>query len=133
MSKGLVEMKVGELAEATGVGVQAIRYYERRGLLPSPRRLQSGYRDYPVEAVRAVLRIKRMQEVGFTLRELGSFLRLLEAEPHGHAERRAFAEVKIRDIDAQIELLRSMREELSRRLLTCDCCNAPAPDADDES
>lgn len=119
-------MKVGELAEATGVGVQAIRFYERRGLLPSPPRLQSGYRDYPADAVRAVLLIKRMQEVGFTLRELGDFLRLLEAEPHGHAERRAFAEAKIRDIDAQIELLRSRREELRRRLLSCDCCNAPS-------
>jgi DNA-binding transcriptional MerR regulator len=126
-------MKVGELAEATGVSVQAIRFYERRGLLPAPRRLQSGYRDYPAETVSAVLRIKRMQEVGFTLRELEHFLHLLEAEPHNTPERRAYAEAKIRDIDAQIERLRSMREELSRRLLTCDCCNAPAQNADDES
>jgi MerR family transcriptional regulator, mercuric resistance operon regulatory protein len=115
MLKGLAEMKVGELAEATGVSVQAIRFYERRGLLPSPRRLQSGYRDYPAEAVRAVLRIKRMQEVGFTLRELERFLRLLEAGPGNHAG------------------LRSMREELSRRLLTCECCNAPPVNADDRS
>jgi MerR family transcriptional regulator, mercuric resistance operon regulatory protein len=133
MLKGLAEMKVGELAEATGVSVQAIRFYERRGLLPSPRRLQSGYRDYPAEAVRAVLRIKRMQEVGFTLRELERFLRLLEAGPGNHAGRRAYAEAKIRDIDAQVERLRSMREELSRRLLTCECCNAPPVNADDRS
>jgi DNA-binding transcriptional MerR regulator len=101
--------------------------------LPAPRRLQSGYRDYPAEAVRAVLRIKRMQEVGFTLRELEHFLRLLEAESHNHVERRAYAEAKIRDIDAQIERLRVMREDLSMRLLTCECCNAPAPNADDKS
>ena len=124
MLKGLIEMKVGELAEVTGVSVQAIRFYERRGLLPAPRRLQSGYRDYPAETVRAVLRIKRMQEVGFTLRELGHFLRLLETGPHNHAERRAYAEAKLSDIDAQIERLRAMREGLSRRLLTCECCNA---------
>jgi MerR family transcriptional regulator, mercuric resistance operon regulatory protein len=127
MSRGQIEMKVGQLAEATGVSVQAIRFYERRGLLPAPRRLQSGYRDYPAGAVRAVLRIKRMQEVGFTLRELEHFLRLLDAEPHNHVERRAYAEAKIRDIDAQIERLRAMREELSSRLLTCECCNPPAP------
>jgi DNA-binding transcriptional MerR regulator len=126
-------MKVGQLAEATGVSVQAIRFYERRGLLTSPRRLQSGYRDYPAEAVRAVLRIKRMQEVGFTLRELEHFLRLLDAEPHSHIERRAYAEAKIHDIDGQIERLRAMREELSRRLLNCECCNAPAPNSVDKS
>jgi DNA-binding transcriptional MerR regulator len=125
-------MKVGQLAEATGVSVQAIRFYERRGLLPAPRRLQSGYRDYPAETVRAALRIKRMQEGGFTLRELSHFLRLLEIGPHNHAERRAYAEAKLSDIDAQIQRLRAMREELSGRLLTCECCNAPAPNADDE-
>jgi len=123
-------MKVGELAEAAGVSVQAIRFYERRGLLPAPRRLQSGYRDYPIETARAVLRIKRMQEVGFTLREMSQFLRLLETEPHNHAERRAYAEAKLGDIDTQIERLSAMREELSRRLLTCECCNAP-PNTDD--
>jgi DNA-binding transcriptional MerR regulator len=133
MSRGQIEMKVGQLAEATGVSVQAIRFYERRGLLPAPRRLQSGYRDYPAEAVRAVLRIKRMQEVGFTMRELEHFFRLLEAEPHNHIERRAYTEAKIRDIDAQIERLRMMRKELSRRLLTCECCNAPAPNSVDKS
>src|SRR5215510_761707 len=105
MSRGQIEMKVGQLAEATGVSVQAIRFYERRGLLPAPRRLQSGYRDYPAEAVRAVLRIKRMQEVGFTLRELEHFLRLLEAEPHNHIERRAYAQAKIRGLDGQIDRL----------------------------
>jgi DNA-binding transcriptional MerR regulator len=83
--------------------------------------------------VRAVLRIKRMQEVGFTLRELEHFFRLLEAEPHSHIERRAYTEAKIRDIDAQIERLHVMRKELSRRLLTCECCNAPAPNPDDKS
>jgi len=133
MLKGLIEMKVGELAEATGVSVQAIRFYERRGLLPAPRRLQSGYRDYPAETVRAVLRIKRMQEVGFTLRELSRFIRLLETEPHNHAERRAYAEAKLSGIDAQIERLRAMREELSRRLLTCECCNAPPVNEDGAS
>jgi DNA-binding transcriptional MerR regulator len=118
-------MKIGELAEATGISVQTIRFYERRGLLPAPRRLQSGYRDYPAETVGAALRIKRMQEVGFTLRELGYLLRSLEADPRNTPERRAFVEAKLRDIDAQIERLRAIREELGSRLLTCECCNAP--------
>jgi len=119
-------MKVGQLAEATGVSVQTIRFYERRGLVPAPQRLQCGCRDYPDETVRTVLLIKQMQGVGFTLRELGHFLRLLETEPHNTTERRAYAEAKLGAIDEQIERLSAMREELSRRLLTCECCN-PTP------
>jgi DNA-binding transcriptional MerR regulator len=122
-------MRVGQLADAAGVSVQAIRFYERRGLLRQPPRLQSGYRDYPVEALRTVLFIKRMQEVGFTLRELDHFLRLLETQPHDPAERRACVEAKLRGIDEQIDRLHWMRNELSTRLLTCKCCNAPPMNA----
>jgi MerR-like DNA binding protein len=48
-------MKVGQLAKAAGISVQTIRFYERRGLLPAPLRLTSGYRDYPADTVSAVL------------------------------------------------------------------------------
>ena len=119
-------MKVGQLAAAAGVSVQTIRFYERQKLLPAARRLPSGYRDYPAEAVHIVQRIKRMQEVGFTLRELGHFIQLLETQPHNPAERRACVEAKLHSIDAQIERLQAMRDELSRRLLTCECCNTPS-------
>ena len=118
-------MKVGQLAVAAVVSVQTIHYYERRKLLPAAQRLQSGYRDYPAETVRTVQLIKRMQELGFTLRELGRFIQLLESQPHNPAERRACVEAKLHSIDAQIERLHAMRDELSRRLLTCECCNAP--------
>lgn len=117
-------MKVGQLAAAAGVSVQTMHYYERRKLLPTARRLPSGYRDYPAETVRTVQLIKRMQDLGFTLRELGRFIRLLETQPHNPAERRACVEAKLSSIDKQIERLHVMRDELSRRLLTCECCNA---------
>jgi hypothetical protein len=48
-------MRAGELANAAGVSAQTIRFYERRGLLPAPPRLSSGYRDYPAEVVSTVL------------------------------------------------------------------------------
>src|SRR5262249_7731836 len=88
VSERTERMKVGQLAEAVGVSVQAIRFYERRGLLPAPPRLTSGYRDYPSETVRTVLLIKQMQGLGFTLRELENFIRLLESRSHDPAERR---------------------------------------------
>jgi DNA-binding transcriptional MerR regulator len=117
-------MKVGQLAGAAGVSVQTIRFYERRGLLPVPPRLSSGYRDYPAEAVRTVLLIRQMQGLGFTLRELEHFIRLLESQPHNPAERRKCVEAKLSGIDEQIRRLQTVRDDLAARLLTCECCNA---------
>lgn len=119
-------MRVGRIAEAAGVSVQAIRFYERRGLLPRPPRLTSGYRDYPSETVSTVLLIKQMQGLGFTLHELKQFIRLLETQPHDPAERRQLVEAKLQRIDDQIERLCSIRDELTARLETCECCNAPS-------
>lgn len=118
-------MKVGEVAKAAGVSIQTVRFYERRGLLPSPQRLQSGYRNYPDDTISAVLLIKQMQELGFTLRELSHFMHLLETQPHNPAERRACVEAKLQAIDKQIKRLRSVRKELSARLEVCECCNPP--------
>ncbi len=55
------------VARLSGVNVQTLRYYERRGLLAEPERGPSGYREYPAEAVRRIRFIKRVQELGFTL------------------------------------------------------------------
>ena len=119
-------MRVGQLANAAGISVQAIRFYERRGLLPAPPRLSSGYREYPDEAVSRVLLIKRMQGFGFTLRELEHFIRLIESQPHNPADRRAYVEAKLCGIDEQIRRLEAMRDELNASLLTCECCNTEA-------
>lgn len=118
-------MKVGQVAKAAGVSIQTIRFYERRGLLPVPLRLPSGYRDYPERSVNTVRLIKQMQELGFTLRELHHFIHLLETEPHNPVERRVCVEAKLASIDEQIERLRAIRGQLSARLAVCECCNAP--------
>lgn len=118
-------MRIGQLAESAGVTVQAIRFYERCGLLPVPHRLPSGYRKYSAEALRTIKLIKQMQGLGFSLRELKHFIQMLETEPHNPTERRAYVEAKLQSIDEQICRLREIRDELSTRLLTCECCNAP--------
>jgi DNA-binding transcriptional MerR regulator len=58
-------LKIGEVAERGGVSLQAIRYYEREGLLPKPPRLASGYRLFPDTAVRRMHFIKRAQDSVF--------------------------------------------------------------------
>jgi MerR family transcriptional regulator, copper efflux regulator len=108
-------MRIGEAARRAGVNVQTIRFYERRGLLSPARRLASGYRDYPPGEVRRVVAVKRAQKLGFTLSEIHELMRL--ETPGLHVEQvRAVAQAKIRDIDARIRSLKSIRKSLEGML-----------------
>ena len=103
-------MRIGEVAAQTGVHVQTIRFYERRGLLHKPRRLPSGYRDYPAETVRVVRWIKQFQEHGFTLKEIGGLLRSLTAQ--AEAELCAQVETKLQHVEAELLALQTTRDKL---------------------
>jgi MerR family transcriptional regulator, mercuric resistance operon regulatory protein len=115
------QMRIGEVAAEAGVNVQTIRFYERRGLLKKPRRLQSGYREYPAGVVNVVRFIKRTQKQGFTLQEIEGLLRRLAARSLTAAEARAGFEAKIQSLDEQIRGLQAMRDELGASLDNCEC------------
>ncbi|SBT47918.1 MerR family transcriptional regulator [Micromonospora auratinigra] len=68
------ELRSGQLAEAAGVNPQTLRYYERRGLLATPRRSPGGHRLYPPDAVTLLRVIKTAQRLGFTLDEVAELL-----------------------------------------------------------
>ncbi len=105
-------MKIGELAERAGVSVQAVRYYERRGLLAAPLRRPSGYREYGPDALGRLHFIKRGQELGFTLTEIGELLQL-RLDPHTSADTvKARAEAKIADVDRRLHDLERIRHAL---------------------
>src|SRR5207244_6106668 len=89
-------MRIGAAAELAGVNVQTLRYYERRGLLPRPPRRDSGYREFPDEAVRLVRFIKRAQDLGFSLDEVEELIRLRSGIPRERARVRAVAERRVR-------------------------------------
>lgn len=74
MSAGL---RSGQVAEAAGVNIQTLRYYERRGLLAEPERSNGGHRLYGEDAVTALRVIKAAQRLGFTLEEVAELLELL--------------------------------------------------------
>src|SRR5438477_13023644 len=63
-------MRIGEIAKASGVNIETIRYYEREALVAKPKRTHSGYREFSPDAVQDVRFIKRAQDLGFTLREV---------------------------------------------------------------
>lgn len=122
MKKGAVQMEsmtIGKLAREVGVGVETIRYYERRGLIEEPPRRESGYRQYPQDTVQRLRFIRRAKELGFTLKEIRELLalRLDPGTTCGDVRRRA--EAKIGDIEEKIRTLRRMKEALQKLTLAC--------------
>src|SRR5262245_5073287 len=112
-------MWISEAAEQAGVNVQTLRYYERRGLLPKPPRRESGYREFPDDAVRIVRFIKRAQELGFSLDEVEELLRLRRNSRRDRARIRKVAEQRVAQIDQKITELQRMRSALSGLVHAC--------------
>lgn len=91
-----MRMTIGQLSEITGVPASAIRYWERHGLLPAPER-RSGQRRYPPEAAQRIVVLRKCQQAGLTLAEIGE---LQEDRPRRQAMIQAkIAEVEQRMID----------------------------------
>jgi Hg(II)-responsive transcriptional regulator len=112
-------LRTGEVAAQAGVNVQTLRYYERRGLLKEPERRQSGYREYPPDAVQLIRFIKRAQEIGFTLTEIEDLLRLRSDQRASCSDVRAAAQEKIDDIEQKIRSLRAMKRALGVLVSSC--------------
>lgn len=112
--------RVGAAAAAAGVGVQTLRYYERRGLVAPRTRTGAGYREYGPKEIRRIRAIKRAQSLGFTLREILELIGLAR----GRAPARRVAAVarqKLEDIDEKIRSLEQMRAALKETVEACDC------------
>lgn len=104
-------MRSGELADAAGVNLQTLRYYERRGLLASPLRSPGGHRQYPAEALTTLRVIKVAQRLGFTLDEVADLVDL-GRHRHGHRALQARATAKLAEIENRIADLRVMATAL---------------------
>lgn len=123
-------LRIGAMAAASGVSVQALRYYERRGLIPAPRRRRSGYREYEPATVERVRFIRQAQEMGFRLEEVATLLRLratverVDPRQGDDAVRRAIVG-KLADVDRRIGHLTGIRETLVSLLDACDRMCAP--------
>ncbi len=110
---------IGQLARRAGIGVETVRFYERKGLLPEPPRTRSGYRLYPEEAVRRLRFVRRAKELGFTLAEIRELLELRAGPGATCAQVRERAREKLADIEARIRSLERIRAALQR--LAEDC------------
>jgi MerR family transcriptional regulator, copper efflux regulator len=113
-------VRIGEVARRAGVGVETIRFYERKGLVPEPPRTPAGYRQYTEEAVSRLRFIQRAQQLGFALREIEELLSLRLATTASVAEVKTRAGAKIREIDARIRDLERVRKSLAALVEACD-------------
>src|SRR6266850_4703724 len=115
-------LKIGEVAERSGVNLQTILYYERQKLVPEPPRLPSGYRMFPEQTVRRVRFIKRAQELGFSLAEIRDLLSLRGNAGAGAQDLRARANAKVADIQQKIRSLQAMKRALTVLAEACPGC-----------
>ncbi|HVF53613.1 MAG TPA: heavy metal-responsive transcriptional regulator [Actinomycetota bacterium] len=113
-------LKVSEVARRAGVSADAIRFYEKEGLLPAPPRSASGYRAFDETTPQRVRFIKNAQEMGLKLAEIGELLEIQDrgACPCGHT--RTLVVRRIAEIDAEMKRLAHLKAELEK-LAELDC------------
>ena len=112
-------MTIGQLARRTELNVESVRYYERRGLIPEPRRSESGYRLYSQEAIARINFIKRAKTLGFSLSEISELLSL-RVDPESTCSMvRNRAKAKIADIESKIRTLQDMKRALVKLTASC--------------
>lgn len=116
-------MTIARLAEAGGVGVETVRYYQRRGLLQTPPRPDGpspggGVRRYGAEDARRLRFIRAAQAAGFTLEQIGELLALDAGEDRGRAL--ALAQGRLVELDARIAELEAARASLHRLAGACE-------------
>jgi DNA-binding transcriptional MerR regulator len=111
-------MTIGKLAAAEGVGVETVRFYQRRGLLARPERRSSGYRVYSEEDRTRLVFIRRARRLGFTLAEIADLLG--PAQQRSAAEIARAAEMKLASIDEQVAGLMRQRCRLRRLVHVCE-------------
>jgi MerR family mercuric resistance operon transcriptional regulator len=114
--QGVSSLTIGKLAAAGRVGVETIRFYQRKGLLEQPPR-ESGIRRYGSNDIRRLRFIRQAQAAGFTLEEIKELLELDASDDRSRA--RELAKVRIEALDAKIADLKRARNALERLAREC--------------
>jgi Hg(II)-responsive transcriptional regulator len=117
--KQLSVLTIGVLAEQTGVGVETVRFYERKGLIQQPTRKAKGYRQYQSEDAIRIRFIKRAQELGFTLKEVKELFELNASPRATCSDVKKKTDIKIEEIESKIKDLQRMRRSLKELSETC--------------
>lgn len=117
------EHTIGSLARAAGVGIDTVRYYERRSLLTPAARRASGYRVFGAAELQRLHFIRRAQQLGFSLDEVGELLRLVDNNGD-RTDVRALATSRLADIEARLQDMQRLRDQLAGLV---DACKGDGP------
>jgi DNA-binding transcriptional MerR regulator len=112
-------MKIGQVAAEADVRVDTVRFYERRGVLPTPPRQPSGYRDYTTSTVERIRTARALQNLGFTLDEVIDALRAHDSGAATCGSELWRLEAVVDRIDAKITELRATRRAITATMKEC--------------
>jgi DNA-binding transcriptional MerR regulator len=112
-------VKIGQVAADAEVSVDTVRFYERRGVLPAPRRRPSGYRDYPPSTVERIRMARTLQHLGFTLEEIIDALRAHDAGTATCDSEMWRLDAVLARIDTKIAELRRTRRLVATTMKEC--------------
>ena len=113
-------MTISKIAKAAGVGVETVRFYERKGLVDQPTKPPSGgFRVYPAEAAERIRFIRQAQELGFSLREIKELLSLRTDPATDCADVRERAQTKLDEVTRKIALMKGIQTALEKLIAAC--------------
>jgi len=118
-------LRIGTLARKAGVGIETIRYYQRRKLLGTPSKPLGGYRVYPHDFIQRILFIRRAQALGFSLTDIAALLTLNDGVDRVRA--RSIARQRLEDIAVRIADLRAMYSVLEKLVHDCEHTSGHVP------
>ena len=114
------QLKIGQVAKQSGLTVETVRYYEQRGLIPEPQRLDSGYRVYPESILTRLHFINRCKDLGFSLQEISELLSIQIDPDNSSALVKEQVEHKIELVKEKISELQKLQGSLEQ--LSGMCC-----------
>ena len=119
-------LKIGELAQRTGISRDALRFYEKHGLITPTARTDSGYRLYSKSDVLRISFILSAKEVGFTLNEVHQLLELeVTKDKNSCQDVKAFVDNKIQVVDQRLIEMKKIKQSL--KTLSVACCGGDEP------
>jgi DNA-binding transcriptional MerR regulator len=114
------QLKIGEVSKRSGIGIEALRFYEKSGLLDRPGRTYSGYRLYDESVLERLAFIKQAQILGFTLQEIKEIIAHKQVGESPCVEVRDIVRKRLDELDERIKQMLRYRDELATALAEWD-------------
>ena len=113
-------LKIGDVSKKSGIGIEALRFYEKSGLLEKPSRTMSGYRVYDADVIERLAFIKQSQALGFSLDEIKQIIDDARKGKSPCDEVREIVRHRLEELDERMREMRRYRKELSETLREWD-------------